>query len=268
MKKITILAAIFATFSMNAQLFSDDFQDGEISDWTTIDEDGDGENWTAYDPSTAMDGAVYHLSSESWNGAPLTPNNYVVSSAIDVTGATGLTLDYMAGGQDPLYSEEVYTVYVSTGNTVADFMDSSITVSFNEDLGDDAAAAGELVARTLDASALDGATTVYIAFRHHDVSDQFILNIDDVVLNGVLGLSDNAVAGFSQFVDANNNLQLSIDNGSLESVSLFNALGQNVLTSKIANTNATIALNSLSAGVYIAKVSVNGETTAFRIIKK
>ena len=268
MKKITILAALVASFSMNAQLFSDDFQDGEISDWTTIDVDGDGENFTAYDPSTAMDGAVYHLSSESWNGAPLTPDNYVVSPAIDVTGATGLVLNYFAGGQDPAYSQEVYTVYVSTGNTVADFMDDTITVSFNEDLGNDAGAAGALVDRTLDVSDLDGATTVYVAFRHHDVSDQFIINFDDVTLDGVLGTDDNAIAGFNQFVDANNNLRLSSVNGNIETVSIYNTLGQNVLTSSIENSSASLDLNAYAAGVYVVKANVNGQTSTFKVIKK
>lgn len=272
MKKITLLAAVFAAFSMNAQLFSDDFQDGDISDWTLFDEDGDGFNFMAYDPSIAQDGAVFYLSSESYNAdatpQALTPDNYVVSPAIDVTGATGLILDYTAGGQDPLYSEEVYTVYVSTGNTVADFMNDDITVSFSEDLGFDPAAAGEQAPRTLDASALDGATTVYIAFRHHDVTDQFILNFDDVVLDGSLGLDDNVISGFSHFVDANNNLQLSVNNGILENVSVFNTVGQKVLSNTIANANTTVDLNTLAAGVYIAQVRANGVSTAFKIIKK
>lgn len=50
MKKITLLAALFAAFSMNAQLFSDDFEDQDISDWTLLDEDGDGYNFMAMTP--------------------------------------------------------------------------------------------------------------------------------------------------------------------------------------------------------------------------
>lgn len=268
MKKITLLAAVFAAFTMNAQIFSDDFQDGDISDWTLYDEDGDGENFTAYDPSIAGDGEEFHLSSESWNGAPLTPNNYVVSPAINVANASGLVLNYEVGGQDPAYSEEVYTVYVSTGNTVDDFLNDDITVSFNEDLGDDPGAAGAFVARDLDISQFDGEPVIYVAFRHHDVSDQFIINFDNVVVDGVLGLDDNVIAGFSQFVDANNNLVLSSSNGNIENVAVYNVLGQNVLTSAIGNSNATLSLNAYTAGIYVVKVDINGQSTTFKVVKK
>ncbi len=182
MKKITLMMlALIASFSMNAQteLFSDDFNDEDISDWNQIDVDGDTQVFFPYAiPATPT------MTSASWTGAtgPLFPNNYSVSPAIDVSGASGLSLSYQTGGQDPGFSAEVYTVYVSTGNTVADFMDNSITVSFNENLGDDPAAAGALVDRSLDVADLDGSETLYIAFRHHDVSDEFYINFDNVSL--------------------------------------------------------------------------------------
>lgn len=270
MKKITLLAALFAVFSMNAQLFSDDFQDGDISDWTLLDEDGDGFIFSAYDPSTAQNGEEYHLSSASYDNAtfsPLFPDNYAISPEIDVTGNGSLQLDYMAGGQDANYYAENYTVYVSTGNTVADFMNSdpTVTVSFSENLGDDPGAGGELVPRNVDLSSLDGATSLYIAFRHHDVSDQFILNIDDVVLSGVLGVDDNALIGFKYFV-SNNELSLS-SNTSMEKVALYNMLGQQVVSRKLNSNNETVNLSGLQSGVYIATVSIDGARKSFKIVK-
>lgn len=270
MKKITLLAALFAGFAMNAQLFMDDFEDQDISDWTLLDEDGDGFNFMAYDPSLAQTGELNFMSSESWNpnAGPLTPDNYAVSPMIDVTGNGTLQLDYMVGGQDPLYSNEIYTVYVSTGNTIAAFenTDPSVTVSFTENIGADPAAAGELVPRNLDISALDGATTLYIAFRHHDVSDQFIINFDDVTLSGVLGVSDNALEGFTYFVDVNNQLNLSAST-SFENVVLYNMLGQQVISQKLNSNNETISLSGLQSGIYIATVSVEGASKSFKIVK-
>lgn len=269
MRKITLLVAILFTFSMNAQLFFDDFQDLDFSDWTTLDEDGDGNIFRVADPTFAQDGVFVHLTSASWNITPLTPDNYAISPAIDVTGISGLFLTYSVGGQDPSFFSENYTVYVSTGNTVEDFMNDVITVSFNENIGDDPDAAVTLVPRTLDVSALDGATTLYIAFRHHDVTDQFVIHFDDVTLDSsVLGLDDNSIEGFSHFVDTNNNLQLSVNNGSLENLTLFNTIGQRVLSNTIDGNNNSLDLNHLPVGVYIAQVKVNGTTTAFRVIKK
>ncbi|MGO3181518.1 MAG: choice-of-anchor J domain-containing protein [Aequorivita sp.] len=269
MKKITILAALFAAFSMNAQLFSDDFESGEISDWTLLDEDGDGFNFMAYDPSISQNGEKNYMSSESWNPdmGPLTPDNYAISPEIDVTGNGTLQLDYMVGGQDPAYYGETYTVYVSTGNTIDDFMntDPSVTVSFSENIGDDPAAAGELVPRNVDLSSLDGATSLYIAFRHHDSSDEFIINFDDVVLDGVLAVEDYALESFKYFV-ANNELNLSA-NTSLEKIALYNMLGQQVLSQKLNSNNETISLSGLQSGVYIVTVSIEGAVKSFKIVK-
>lgn len=268
MKKITLLAALLAVFSMNAQLFSDDFQDGDISDWTLLDEDGDGKNFFAFDP--LQTGVDYHLSSQSFDyttGSPLTPNNYAISPEIDVTGHGSLQLDYMVGAQAAGFSAETYTVYVSTGNTIADFMntDPSVTVSFSENLDDDPDANGALVLRSFNVSTLDGATSVYVAFRHHDSTDQFAINFDDVVLDGVLAVGDNVLEGFKYFV-SNNELNLS-SNNSMENVSLYNILGQQVVSQKLSSNNETVNLSGLQSGVYIATVSIDGAVKSFKIVK-
>lgn len=195
------------------------------------------------------------------------PNNYAISPAIDVAGNGTLQLDYMVGGQDPLYSAENYTVYVSTGNTIADFMntDPTVTVSFTENLGDDPAAAGELVPRNVDLSTLDGASTLYIAFRHHDTSDQFIINFDDVILNGVLGVNDNSLEGFNYFI-ANNQLNLSAKT-SMTQVAIYNILGQEVVSKKLASNKEVISISELQSGIYIVNVSVDGASKSFKIVK-
>jgi hypothetical protein len=267
MKKITLmLFALIASFTMKAQteLFFDDFDDLDISDWTQIDEDGDGQVFFSYElPATPT------MTSASWTPTtgPLFPNNYSVSQGIDVAGASGLSLTYQAGGQDPDFSAEVYTVYVSTGNTVADFMDNSITVSFNENLGDDPDAAGALVDRSLDLSALDGAETVYVAFRHHDVSDEFYINFDNVSLVAeTLSNDEFQSVRLSHFYKAN---QLTIQSSfNLDNVSLYNALGQEVLTQDLNSDKASVNVSSLSTGLYIAKVASGDQVNTFKFVKQ
>lgn len=258
MKKITLLFILCLTFSFSAmaQLFSDDFEDQDISDWTLLDEDGDGFNFKAYDPSTAQTGVDNYMSSESWDpteGA-LFPNNYAISPAIDVSNNIDLQLMYKVGGADPLYSEEVYTVYVSTGNTIADFMNPAITVSFNEDLANDAAAAGAFVDRSIDLSALDGATTIYIGFRHHDVSDQFIINFDDVSLNGTL-LSTDEFALNSIFISCKDKI-VTISNIQGEAnYRVLNITGQEVLNGNTRSESQKIDASNLASGIYIVEVT-------------
>lgn len=264
MKKITLLLIICFALSFNghAQLFSEDFSGGWQGVWVQFDVDGDGQGFSSFSG---------HMSSFSFqNPTQYFPNNYVVSPAIDVTGSTSLSLAYQAGSQFLGFSAELFTVYVSTGNTVADLNNPAITVSETVDLDLIPAADAALVSFNLDASALDGATTVYIGFRHfYDDSTMEVLNIDDVVLTGTtLGLDDNVFAGFKHFVDARNILQLSSTNKNIEGVAIYNLLGQNVLSHKLSSTDASIDLSKLNSGIYIAKVSIDGASNSFKILKK
>lgn len=183
MKKTTLLLFFWATQIGLSQTiyFEDNFDDGDISDWTQLDEDGDGFTWFSYD----LDDVAFFMASQSWDGDSgnaLMPDNYSVSPAIDLSAASGtIYLNWLAGGQDPDFADENYSVYVATGNTVSDFMDSE-AINFTENIGDDPQGVGGMAVRSLNISAFAGEPVVYIAFRHHDVSDEFILKIDDVAI--------------------------------------------------------------------------------------
>jgi len=266
MKKITLLAAVLAVFTMNAQIFSDDFEDADISDWNQIDEDGDTYVYFAYTGG----GTGNYMTSASWLGngiGALTPNNYSVSPAIDITGSTDLELRYDTGGQDADYSAENYTVYVSTGNTIEDFENEEITVSFSENLGEDPDAAGAFVSRSLDLSSFNGETTLYVAFRHHDVSDQFYLNFDNVVVDVELGVGENTISDFKYFLDSNASLKLSASD-IITDIEVYSIVGQKVFTAAVNDAQGSVGLSALSAGIYIVKANTNNSATSFKIIRK
>ena len=179
MKKLLLLFVAFATITLSAQTvhYSDDFDDLDITDWTLIDADGDTNNWSAVQIQDAGGAPVGTplLRSASWATSPLTPDNWVISPAIDLTGQTAATLKWQVMAIDTDWDIENYTVYVAAGNTVADFMAS--TVTFNEATLD---GVNVLTDRTLDISSFDGQAVVHFAFRHHNVSDQFTMEVDNV----------------------------------------------------------------------------------------
>lgn len=184
MKKFLLALTMVAGLSaLNAQtvVWSDDFDDQDVSDWTLYDEDGDGQQW--YTAQLTDDGGnptgTPILTSVSWNGFPLTPDNWAVSPAIDLTEITDAELKWFVFASDPLYNLENYGVYVATENTVEAF--TTAGELFTEfDLP------SELTERTLDLSAFDG-QTIYVAFRHYDVSDQFRIGLDDISVSGTEG---------------------------------------------------------------------------------
>src|SRR5690606_6309383 len=171
---------------INAQtvVWSDNFDDLDISDWTLYDEDADGQEWyTAQlvDSDTGEPIGTPILTSVSWVPIlPLTPDNWAVSPPIDLTDATSTaTLKWCVFVSDPDYNLDKYGVYVGTSNNVDDL------IADGELFGEDELPV-ELTERTLDLSAFTG-ETIYVAFRHYDVSDQFRIGIDDVSVEAEMG---------------------------------------------------------------------------------
>ena len=147
------------------------------SGWTTIDADGDGYAWYIFAPSDAIDGngnpTVFDgacMTSASYMQNALTPDDWLISPQVELNG----TLRMWLRGQDPGYAAEHFAVYVSTaGNTdVADFTTELIGETVAE---------GHYVEYTADLSAFDGQMG-YIAIRHFNCTDQFRLNLDNVLI--------------------------------------------------------------------------------------
>lgn len=182
MKKVLLTASALAFgLGLNAQSYFFENFSGGLGQFSTVDGDGDGRNWAIADYGTA-EGAV--ASSESWynnngTGVVLNPDNWMISSAIDLTSASGdVDLEWKVYAQDQDWEQEFYTVYVSTGNTVNDF--TGTTPVFSETLTTSAG----YMSRSVDMTPYIG-QTVYLAIRHHNSSDWFRINIDDVEVRTV-----------------------------------------------------------------------------------
>lgn len=275
MKKITLLTVVFIfalSMSMNAQttLFSDDFDDLDISDWTLYDEDGDTFNWSVVqiqdDAGAPVNTPV--LRSASWSTVALTPDNYAVSPAIDLSAEDGtntITLNWDVSAADAAYADENYTVYVATGNQVTDLTASS--VSFNELVTDNGPGGSDnFYTKSLDVTSFAG-QTIYIGFRHHNVSDEFTIEIDNVSVtsDSSLNTKNFESISFSHFI---NDGSLHIESDfQLENINIYNIIGKQVSNEVLNGNNASINLSSLQSGVYLAKIEVEGVSKSFKFIK-
>ena len=83
---------------------------------------------------------------------------------------------------------------------------------------------------------------------------------------GVLSLQDEYFNDFNYYIDSNSQLVLNAST-SLENIQLYNLPGQQVISKKLSNTNETINIASLDTGIYIAKVSIQGKSKSFKIVK-
>jgi hypothetical protein len=188
------------------------FDDSAMDGWTTIDADGDGYTWVL----GSACGGIYVVEGGSLAGSghnssadlvvsgsysnvegvgALTPDNYLVSPRVTLGGS----ISFWACAQDASYPAEHFGVAVSTaGNTSdADFTTLQewtlgakgtpiMLRSSNEPRGNNRAQ-GNWYQFTVDLSAYSGQG--YVAIRHFDCTDQFMLDVDDILIEGPDGIA-------------------------------------------------------------------------------
>ncbi len=180
MKKLYfIVLCVICAHSVYAQsIWSEGFETGDLAGWTNVDSDGDGNSWEAL-PSTVATPAEgdFCASSSSWIGGvgPVTPNNYLISPAIDLSAVSGtILIDWKAYGQDQTWADEKYRVVATLDPSEAG-VDAGV-VLYDGIVG---SSGGAYVDETGNLTEFAG-KIVHVAFVHYDVTDQFRLNIDQI----------------------------------------------------------------------------------------
>lgn len=159
--------------SSYSTLLKEGFESLLPAGWTTVDVDGDGDNWACMEGSGAHTGGLW-ISSASYSDddGPLTPENWLITPAISVPDTGVTTLSWWAAPQDSYYAAEHYDVFVSTAsNALSDFSTEAI---YSETLSNSGWNQHSL-------SLIDYVgQTIYIAFVHQNCTDQYWLNLDDI----------------------------------------------------------------------------------------
>ncbi len=138
--------------------------------WTLIDADNDGLGWTNQIDYTGD--AQEYMMSYSYDNATyeaLTPDNWMISPKLHSNANSTVTMQWKVASATS-YPAEHYGIYVSTTTT-----DTSAFTMVNEWTISN----GSEEVKTLDLSAYAG-QDIYVAFRHHNCTDMYVLMIDDV----------------------------------------------------------------------------------------
>lgn len=270
MKKIfTLFVALFVAFSfVNAQILSESFE-GEVAGWSIYDGDGDGFNWSIQDFS-AMDATTPDGTKAGWSesfsnqyGTALTPDNWLITPQISIP-AGNATLTFYAWGVDASWAAEHLGIFVSAEEMPTDntFPVDNFTQVFEQ------VTTGDQIQYTVDLSSYAG-QNIYIAFRHYEITDMFVLALDLVeVTTGTTGIEDiNVTANVypnpaSDVVNVNAAAQIN-------DIELYNIAGQKVSTFNVNNTSAQINVAELANGIYFLKINTeNGMVTKkFNVVK-
>ena len=221
--------------------------------WTTIDRDGDKQNWRIETAEIEI-----FAVSDSWRAGgigPLSPENYLVSPNIDLTGLSGtVTLRYVIRITDPEFFKEHYKVSVSTtGNKVADF-----TTIVKEETCTEADYCEKFPywhERLIDFTPFIG-QHIYLAWCHYTCTNIYNLSLDSIQLiyNTNVSLSDIKQSDLTLYPNpAKENI---IVTGSFADahLQLFTADGRQVYQSGEETKHASINVSRFESGLYFLKI--------------
>ena len=155
--------------------FENDYVEGRLVNWTTIDADGDTYNWTLSPIGegyghNGSDGVVMSYSYSNYSGA-LNPNNYLVSPKMAIT-ANNHYVTFYAAALDETYPADHFGLAVSTTTATA----SAFTMLQEWTM---TAKQGGWHEYSVDLNGYVG-QEVYIAIRHFNSQDNFCLCVDDI----------------------------------------------------------------------------------------
>ncbi|PTM03420.1 MAG: hypothetical protein DA407_14025, partial [Bacteroidetes bacterium] len=100
-------------------------------------------------------------------------------------------------------------------------------------------------------------------------SNSDYIGIDDVVVTSTLGINDFEKNELSHSYNKNTDvLKLESSNLNLNSVEVYNILGQQVISKSLSNYSEHINLASLNDGMYIVKIKVGDGEKVIKLLKQ
>ena len=171
--------------------------------------------------------------------------------------SSGATLTFYVAAQDASYANEHYGVYVSTTGTNP----SNFTLLYEEDLDADGGPRAGGTWKQKHVNLPYGNQTIYLAIRHFNCEDMFLIDIDDFSVTAGVGVENHEMDATIYPNPANNVLNINA-NSNINRVEVYNMMGQMVGSYTANDMNTQINTTSFANGVYTVKISTeNGTTT-------
>lgn len=234
--------------SSDGILLNGDFEDDAYG-WTVIDANNDGESWNLGtnlwgEVPRYVHSGIQCLASISYSNdlGSITPDNWTFSPAVAIPD-DGAKLSYYIAGFHPDRYAEHYSLYI-----VEDISDieaiKAQTPAVEETITEVASQDEEGNVLGWQYHEIDLADyagkTIYLAYRHHDCTGQYIIRLDDVMI---------VDSSYDAIKDVN-----SMTEQDVERIEIFNASG--------------IRVNNLSDGINIVrKHYADGSVKTIKIIK-
>jgi len=170
---------------------------------------------------------------------------------VPTSGAVTINTSAVTGSN---FDDSVMAVYsgTCTGLTEVDCNDDSSASDFFSELLLTGQTPGE---------------TLYVRVTGYSASQNDTFNICAFDPNAS-SVANNQIAGFEFYPNpVNNTLNLSAQD-QIENVNIYNVTGQEVINIQPNKVQAQVDMSQLRNGIYFVKAQINGQVTAFKVVKK
>jgi hypothetical protein len=265
MKKLLLsLSVVFTCGLSQAQVYFEENWDAPDSSWALYSLDTDTLNWGIFTTQAFPDAGAVALS-QSWvQAGPLTPDNFIISPAINLSGvSSNIGLSFRIGSPETTASgwyEEYLSVYVSDGASQAAVAAALATPVYSDTLD----AGEQLFVVTVDITALAaGKDSAMLWFRHHNCTDENFIVLDDIsVYNNTASIESNTINTKVYPNPAKDVLNIAVEGDNAEVV--ISTLDGKIV---LVENNKKINVSDLTAGMYIYKVKVDGKIATGNFVK-
>ena len=287
MKKITLLlATVFMAVGMNAQVLEESFDDITILpamgwDMINLSNPIGATDWAQGDetsPFPPYEGTGYISANFNNAGGVGHISNWLITPVITLSDSDIISFYTAAADQSFPDRLEVRLSTEGAGSTnPVDNTDvgsyTTILLEINPDL-QPGVYPETWTEFPITISGIGNFVECRLAFRYNVTdsgpsgSNGNFIGIDQLAITSTVGIEDYNINGFNFFYAAQTKDLTISANNAFSHISIYNVLGQDVISKNLSSNTEVINLASLNNGVYIAKATADGQTVTFKVVKR
>ena len=241
---------------------------------TVIDNDANGTGWIRQDLDLDGDSTPETFFTNGSN-TTVQKDDYLFSPALTLEAGKNYDIEVTFNGADggtatnPIPANESLDIIMSTGNTVTDAAAGSVIFTQTNIVQTGAFADVENMATTATATFTPPADgDYYITFKSYAQSPAAFLLVFDYSIDENLAVNsfeaNNIVHSYDK---VRNNLNIESSNYSLKEINIYSVTGKKVISKKLNTLEASIDVNSLHSGLYLAQIKTQGKVETIKFIK-
>ena len=242
------------TWGANDVDFTNEAYVGSGIIWNSNEADNLGNDISGYNAYEGNQGLYFFASGA--NSTPFPNDDWMIGPEFTISGVSSPTLSFWAKSITDAYGLDRFQIAIGSSTNPADF--TVISAGAYEE------APIEWTQYEYDLSAYDGQT---VRVGIHCVSnDSFVLQMDSFVVEGTLGVNDVQSLEMNIYPNPVNGNFVTIQtpvNG-MKYVEVFDITGKRLINTSLSAD--TLEVSSLSAGMYLIKVTVEGQSKTSKLI--